>query len=272
MPELPEVETICRGLQKVVRGQRIERVRVVDGRVVRNMTAAAFARRLRGAEIRDVRRRGKAVIFALSPAGDFLVVQLMMTGQLIYDQGQGAFPATKVIFHLSNSGRVLYNDHRLFGRLQVVRDLDEIPYFRILGPEPLARTFDRAGFVRGLADRRLPVKSLLMDHRFVAGIGNIYASEILAACGIRPERPAGSLTGSEQDAVYQAVIGVLRDAVRARGTSINTYRDGDGMRGRYQHALRVYGRDGQACRVCGQTIERVVLSGRSTFFCPGCQH
>lgn len=271
MPELPEVETIRRDLEQTIKGLRILAVRVLDGRVIRNRRKRDFIKGIQGQTIVDVQRRGKALIFPLEPAGTFLVAQLMMTGQLVVTGRTEPEKATKLIFTLSNQTHLHYNDFRLFGRLQIVRDLGEIKYFQILGPEPLSEAFHPGQFGPRLKRSRRPIKNVLLDHTAVAGIGNIYASEILFVSGIRPQRPACSLSPDEVGRVVTVTKKILRAAVKARGTSMSTYRDGAGREGRYIRHIRVYGRQGQPCPGCGTLIEKVVMGGRSTFFCPECQ-
>jgi len=272
MPELPEVETIARDLRGLLIGASIRDVRVRDGRVVRGMTPPAFRRKLRGRVIADVFRRGKAIIFPFAGSPEYLVVQLMMTGQLI--AGASSLPQkdSRIIFSLSSGGFLHYNDQRLFGRLQIVKDLSELKYFQILGPEPLTKDFNAGWIERLLSRRKAPIKSVLMDHTFVAGIGNIYASEILFESGIDPRRPASSLNKEEYRILLKKITGVLRRAIKQRGTSMNNYRDSAGQKGGFMKSIKVYGRENEKCPRCSAKIQRLVQSGRSTFFCEGCQN
>ncbi len=271
MPELPEVETILRDLQRKIVSLRIEDVIVVDGRVIRNLSAKHFVGRLKGQRVASITRRGKALILQLHPGKDYFVVQLMMTGQLIVSSDSQGGRQTKIIFKLSNARYLHYNDQRLFGRLTVVRDLNAIPYLTILGPEPFSRQFSRAYLEETLRYRKGPIKTLLLDHRVVAGIGNIYASEILYDCRINPCSPANKLGEEARAALRASTRKILRCAIKARGTSMNTYRDAEGRQGGFIKKLKVYGREQQGCFRCGDSIRKIVLSGRSTFFCPACQ-
>ena len=271
MPELPEVETICRDLQKKIAGVRMDDVLIYDARVVREPSPEEFRKRLRGRTLAEVFRRGKALIVRLDPGGGFLVVQLMMTGQLIVCAGPQKARHTKVVFKLSNGEYLHYNDQRLFGRLAVVADLALIPYFVILGPEPFSRQFSCDYLRQALKNRKVPVKTLLLDHKLVAGIGNIYASEILYDCGLNPCSPSGHLAERDIKALWTSIRGILKRAIRARGTSMLSYRDAEGRRGGFKDLLKVYGRENQACYRCGHLVQRIVQSGRSTFFCPDCQ-
>lgn len=270
MPELPEVETIRRDLADRIVGARIEEVEVLDRRVIRGQTPDQFAAGLRGARIQAVERRGKALILVLEDRG-FLVVQLMMTGQMIFRADSAPEKASKIIFTLSNQGRIYYNDQRLFGRLQAVRVLAEVGYFRDIGPEPLSLEFTPQALQERLAGRRTPIKPLLLDHRVVAGIGNIYASEILYASRIDPRRAALTLVPRDVRALHAAVVAVLSEAVALRGTSMRDYRDAQGEKGLFKTRIKVYAREGETCPRCRTGIERIIQNQRSTFFCPRCQ-
>ena len=272
MPELPEVETICRGLLRAVKGRMFEKVQVIDPRVIRGVSGAVFQRKLPGRRIVDITRRGKALIFDLQ--GLYLMVQPMMTGQVIAVPETQEVPLakeTKIVFGLSGQWRVFYNDQRLFGRLQILTDPGESAYIRDLGPEPLESGFTADILAARLKNRTLPVKTALMDGKCVAGIGNIYAAEILFRAGIDPRRSAGVLKPREIVRIHRAVRDVLGAAVAMGGTTVRNYRGGDGQEGKYQSVVQVYGRDGQPCRTCGRSIHRIIQSHRSTFYCPACQ-
>lgn len=291
MPELPEVETIKRDLEKKIVGQKIVQVLVYDRRVIRNSSSRGFIRNLTGKIVHGISRRGKALIVQFTDPG-FLVVQPMMTGQLIYGVGiskkkfrhrlsgtpaavarkktSGLGP-TKVTFRLSNHGYLNYNDQRLFGRLQFCRTLEEIKFFQDLGVEPFSPRLNVEWLAHELIRRATPIKNLLMNQKFIAGIGNIYASEILFVAGIHPQRAANTLNKEEIDSLLRKMEEVLNEAIRCRGTSMNTYRDADGQKGNYINRIKVYGREDQACLRCQTPIERFVQGGRSTFFCRHCQ-
>ena len=266
MPELPEVETIRRDLVRCIVGRRICEVSVNDVMVVR-MAPKEFSRRLIGKNIVDVKRRGKAIVIELNDKSS-LVIQLAMTGQLIYGKD---LPNTRVIFKLSNGKYLNYNDQRRFGRLYVVKDLSEVAFFRTLGIEPLSRGFDLRWLSTKLRLKKTPIKSLLMDQNFIAGIGNIYASEILFRARIHPQKRATSLTEKEVAQLRQITVNVLKEAIKLRGSSVNTYRDTNGQKGSFVRRIQVYGRESEECLICKKPIKRIVQAGRSTFFCPGCQ-
>lgn len=266
MPELPEVETIRRDLQQTIIGQRIISVEVIDGRVLRQ-PKQDFIERIQGKKILDVTRRGKALVIALS-GKEFLVVQVMMTGQMVVN-GK-ADKHTHIRFNL-NKSTLLYNDQRLFGQLRVVKDLATINYFNILGPEPFDTAFNDAYVRAKLHKTARPIKSVLLDHVFVAGIGNIYASEILFRSKINPTRLANRITSTEIPLLLKQTREVLQQAIDLRGSSMRNYRDGAGEKGKFNKVIRVYNRTNQPCVVCKGLIIRLVQSGRSTFYCKKCQ-
>lgn len=272
MPELPEVETITRDLRGILTGASIDDTKILDGRVIRGMSLPAFKNKLKGRVIADISRRGKAIVISFEKNPERLVVQLMMTGQLIASASPAPQKDSRIIFSLSSGGFLHYNDQRLFGRLQIVQDLSELKYFRILGPEPLTGDFNAGWMAAFLPRRKAPIKSVLMDHTFVAGIGNIYASEILFESGIDPRRPACSLKKEEYAVLLGKITGVLRRAIRQRGTSMNNYRDSAGNKGGFMSSIKVYGRENEQCLRCSSQVRKLVQSGRSTFFCEGCQN
>jgi len=250
-----------------ITGKEITGVEARDGMVLGNLLPKDFAVRLTGKTITRLQRRGKAIIIELS-SGGFLVVQLAMTGQLIYG---GPMPESKVIFKLSNRKYLNYNDQRRFGRLSVFENLDQMKFLQSLGPEPLGGAFGLCWFAKALKKKAAPIKTLLMNQSFIAGIGNIYASEILFRAKINPKRPARALKPDEIKRLRRMTINVLKEAIRLRGSSVNTYRDAKGERGFFINRIKVYGRDNEKCVLCGSLIARIILSGRSTFFCRKCQ-
>ncbi len=269
MPELPEVETIKRSLAVKITGQRILKVTVHDDRVLRNCSASVFMKTLTGRTFKDISRRGKALIFSFNEPG-FMVVQPMMTGQLIFSQTPSQ-PQIKIVFHLSNGNYLLYNDQRLFGRINFYQDLKEMDFLKTLGPEPFGPEFNSDWLQEKLAKRKVPIKSLLLNQQIVAGIGNIYACEILFDCGINPKRPAQRLKKQEIKALIDATTAILQKAIHERGTSMHTYVDGEGQKGNFIKRIKVYGRENEPCVKCRRPIERIVQSGRSTFYCRRCQ-
>jgi formamidopyrimidine-DNA glycosylase len=266
MPELPEVETVRRTLRDRVVGRRIESVRVRERRL-RVPVEADFDRRLTGATILDLRRVGKYLLFDLDDGAVWLV-HLGMTGCLA-TTAAGLERHNHVAVDLSGGTTMVYNDPRRFGLMRVVRG--PAPELAALGVDPLSPEFSPES-LRGMArDRRRPIKNLLMDQRCIAGLGNIYASEILFRAGVRPGRRAGGLRRLELAAVHAATRVVLEEAIRLGGSSISDYRDGEGRSGHFQMHFNVYARDGEPCRRCDARIRARVLCGRSTFYCPTCQ-
>lgn len=266
MPELPEVETIRRDLERGVLHKTIQAIEIIDSRVLRQ-PAKEFASRLKGQKFTSVERRGKALVLALS-SGEYLIVQVMMTGQMVYNGRPDTH--TRLMFDLGED-TLLYNDQRVFGQLRVVKSVDEVKYFRILGPEPFAPQFN-AQYIRGaLKKSKRPIKNFLMDHTFVAGIGNIYACEVLFRCRLSPKRRSDRITAQAVPLLYDQTLAVLNEAIDSRGSSMRNYRDGAGEKGRFNERIKVYARAGKPCIVCAGPIKRIVQAGRSTFYCPNCQ-
>jgi formamidopyrimidine-DNA glycosylase len=270
MPELPEVETIRRDLTPRVVGRRFTAVEVMPGaeKVVVLPSPAEFCRALPGLRIEDVERRGKYLLFPLSD-GRHLIVHLRMTGALIHRSvGAPADGYLRVRLALDDKTELRYTDLRKLGMMWLV--VDPTLVVGKLGPDALEAL--QPTTLRSLLEgRRAPVKAVLMDQARLAGLGNIYADEALFLAGVRPTRPAGSLTGAEVERLHRAVGEVLRDAMGHRGSSFRDYVDGEGQEGMHQLHVRVYRRSGEPCCVCGTAIERIKLSGRSSHFCPHCQ-
>jgi formamidopyrimidine-DNA glycosylase len=292
MPELPEVETVRRGLAPIMEGTVIDKVdlRRPDLRVP---FPPRFARRLTGRRVVALARRAKYLLADLDD-GNVLVMHLGMSGSFrIEADGISATPGAThyprserrahdhVIFHLSSGARIVFNDPRRFGLMGLVprRELDDSKHFRGIGIEPLGNELDGTALARLLAGRVAPLKAALMDQRLIAGLGNIYACEALWRAHLSPERAAGSIatkTGKPKAAAERlatAIRQVLLDAIAAGGSSLRDYRRIDGELGDFQHDFAVYDREGEPCRTpgCRGIIRRKVQSGRSTFYCGVCQ-
>lgn len=274
MPELPEVETVVRGLRLRVLGRRILRLTIRQPLVVRG-SLRGFRRALVGARVTGVGRRGKYILLALgtsrngAPSTSW-IVHLGMTGQFyVCRPAAPQLKHTHVIAWLSSGEQLRYRDPRRFGKMLVLREPDLASYFRPLGPEPLQISL--ACFRALLAGRRAPVKNLLLNQNRLRGLGNIYANEALFLAGIHPAAPAGGLALKQVKALHRAMRQVLREAIAGQGTTVADYRTADGTPGGYQNSLRVYDREGEPCPRCGAAIERLVLTGRSAHFCPQCQ-
>lgn len=269
MPELPEVETISRGLAATIVGKTIARVEIRLPKMAVAPPGVDFARDLVGEEIVGAGRRGKYVLMHLK-SGRTLVTSLRMTGRLVV--GRGGDPecrGTHIVFHYRDGTRLSFADLRTFGRIRLVEPGE--PWDERLGPEPLSSGFTPQGFQGILAERTTPIKALLLDQRRVAGIGNIYACEALWEAGIRPGRPAKALTKPAVRRLYHAIVDVLNRAIEMRGTSVDDYVDADGLRGGFQNVLAVYGKSGQSCPRCGKPVVRTVIAQRGTWWCKNCQ-
>ncbi len=268
MPELPEVETIRRDLIKDLQGEKIRDVEILNPKVIKEPKPQEFRKRLRGAVFKDFLRRAKLLAIKLS-TGDFLVVHLRMTGQLVYSGKKE--PKARVIFILSNGKYLNYNDQRLFAELRLVGNWQKLKFVRELGIEPLEKGFTAEKFARMLDGKKTKIKPLLMDQTFIAGIGNLYAQEALFLSGILPARPANKLKKQEIEKLHGAIRKVLQEGIRYRGSSVDNYVNGRGNQGAYHLRLKVYGRQGRPCVRCKSTIKKVNLGGRGTCFCPRCQ-
>jgi formamidopyrimidine-DNA glycosylase len=282
MPELPEVETVRRGLLPGMEGRVIARaeVRRPD---LRWPFPPRMAERLTGARVTALRRRSKYILAELS-TGETLLMHLGMSGRLLI-QGRvpGAFhhampaPAVHdhVVLDMEDGTRIVFNDARRFGAMDLMSTGAEGAHRLLagLGPEPLGNAFSPAHLVAAFQDRRAPVKALLLDQRIVAGLGNIYVCEALWRAGISPSRAAGRIAPRRIAGLATMIRLVLEEAIAAGGSSLRDYRQADGELGYFQHSFAVYGREGQPCRTegCSGTVARLVQSGRSSFHCPACQ-
>ena len=279
MPELPEVETLRRDLEKEVVGKRIKQVDVSGMRSIRrHPNKKHFAGKLEGHKIMGVDRRGKYLLVKLE-GGDVLVVHLGMSGQLLRSKGSAKEKPDKhthVVITFTQAGRLRFIDPRTFGELFVTtpEELpDEVPELGHLGFDPIDNMMSWTQFAEMLHDRKAKLKALLMDQKFVAGIGNIYSDEILFAAGLRYDRLSDSLSTQEVRRLYRAMVETLQEAIKHRGSSLadEQYRDLFGEVGEFQSLHKVYDREGEACRRCRSTIVRVKANGRSSFLCPQCQ-
>jgi formamidopyrimidine-DNA glycosylase len=277
MPELPEVETLRRDLEKEIAGKRIKAVEVSGMRSIRrHRNKKHFIAKLEGQKLTGVERKGKYLVFRLE-GGDVLVVHLGMSGQLLRAKSTKDAPKhTHVAITFTQGGSLLYVDPRTFGELFVCqRDAleDEVPDLAHLGFDPLEQTMSWTRFGDMLTERKTKLKALLMDQRFIAGIGNIYSDEILFAAGLRWDRSSETLSSQEIRRLYRAMVETLQDAIKHRGSSLadEQYRDLFGELGEYQYQHKVYDREGESCRRCRSPIARVRVGGRSSFFCEQCQ-
>ncbi len=272
MPELPEVERIRRQLQQSLPGLRIREVEVLLARVVDFPNPEEYERVLVGKTVGEVKRRGKYLLLRMQEGG-VLLFHLGMTGRLVVvSEREGAPLHTRVALRLEDGRRLLFVDSRTFGKTAFLPPGRKDLYLPIkrLGPEPLDPAFGPRELAKALRGRG-PVKSQLMDQSRLAGLGNIYADEVLHRAGIHPCRPGNSLSFPEIRRLHRAIREVLTDAVNKGGSTIRDYVDLRGEAGSFQEHHAVYGRAGKPCPRCGKPVERTKLSGRSTHFCPACQ-
>jgi len=278
MPELPEVETVRRGLEPVMTGQRIVRA-LVNRPDLRWPFPANMADRLTGATVMALRRRSKYILADLD-RGETLLVHLGMSGRMLVSGDALArfvhdHPAPEKHDHVVNGARITFNDPRRFGAMDLLptATADLHPLLASIGPEPLGNAFDGRYLARQLMGRKTPIKSALLDQKIVAGLGNIYVCETLFRAGISPRRKAANLSAKRAEALVPIIRQVLSDAIEAGGSSLRDFRQADGELGYFQHSFDVYGREGEPCRRDGCTgaVIRIVQSGRSSFYCTSCQ-
>ena len=272
MPELPEVETVCRGLAKTLVGRRL--VRVLARRPdLRAPFPPRFAERLQGRKVESVGRRAKYILVHLE-GGVVLLAHLGMSGRMVIARGTPPGPHDHVIFVTDEGSEIRFSDHRRFGLMTLTSEEDwrAHPLLKELGPEPLGNGFNAAELSAQLKGKATPIKAALLDQRMVAGLGNIYACESLYRAGISPRRNAGSCVGLRAERLVVAIRAVLEEAIAAGGSSFSDHVQPSGELGYFQHSWAVYGREDEACPRCaaagvGCRIKRILQSGRSSFFC-----
>ncbi len=270
MPELPEVETVARGLRETLLGRRIVSMWQDWPAAIHSPEPAEFARRIKDQEIVRLRRRGKYILMDLSR--DTLVIHLKMSGRLYVAMKDARDEADRWVhlrFELDNGAQLRFSDMRKFGRATLTDDVDCL--LGHLGPEPLGDAFTLAHFQAGARDRKLSIKALLLKQEFLAGVGNIYADEALFRAGIHPAKPAGLLGEEELACLRRTIREALRAGIQHEGASINWYRKPDGGKGQSQDHFYVYGRTGLPCLKCGAAINKIRVAQRGTHFCPECQ-
>ncbi len=269
MPELPEVETFVRALRAPLVGRTITTVRITWPRHIVVPPPDELRRRITNRRIEAIDRRGKYLVFTLSD-DETLIIHLKMTGHLsVVEARTPTDPYAHTVFELDDGRELRFRDPRKFGRVYLVHDPADV--VGPLGPEPLTDDFSVDELTARLAGRKRVLKPLLLDQTFIAGIGNIYADEALFHAGIRPTRRSDTLTTGEIAALHAAIRQVLTMGIEREGASISTYVKADGEMGDMQNAVAVFRRTGRACYTCGRPIERIVLGGRSTHYCPHCQ-
>ncbi|MBM3246072.1 MAG: DNA-formamidopyrimidine glycosylase [Candidatus Omnitrophica bacterium] len=265
MPELPEVETVKRELERAVLGKKITEVLVRHPKVIREPAVAKFQQGLAGVTIKNILRKAKVLILELS-SGKSLVIHLKMTGQLVYP-GNGK--ASRVSFKLSDGKWLDFNDQRLFAELRLLDDWRKLKFIQGLGPEPFAISAEQ--FKTMLDAQKTKIKPLLMDQTFISGVGNLYAAEALFRAKIHPQRTANSLSDEEKTRLLKEIKDTLAEAIEHKGSSVDQYVQLSGRPGDYVKYHKVYDRAGKPCLVCKTPIKRISLASRGTYFCPKCQ-
>ena len=271
MPELPEVETVRRGLERLVVGKTIGQVQVRYAKMI-GTGVDSFVHDMPGQTIEKIGRRGKYLLFYLT--GGVLVSHLRMEGKyLFYPDAVPERKHAHVFFEMTDGGTLVYEDVRKFGTMELLRKDQLEPYFaaRKLGPEPTDEDFLLPPFAAALSRSKKPIKPYLLEQTLVVGLGNIYVDEALWRARIHPARPAASLKPAEVKRLREQIIEVLQLGIEKRGSTIRTYRNALGEDGTMQDFLQVYGKTGQPCARCGSPIEKIKLGGRGTHLCPHCQ-
>jgi formamidopyrimidine-DNA glycosylase len=281
MPELPEVETVRRGLLPAMEGKRFLRVEI-RRKDLRFPFPAKFNQRLEGARMQHLGRRAKYLVGELS-TGEALIMHLGMTGRFTVSgkKAPGKFhhehgedeKHDHVVFDMQGGTRITFNDARRFGFMELWRtdELGEYPGFKGLGPEPISNEFSGAYLKEAFEGKKAPVKAALLDQRVVAGLGNIYVSEALFRSGVNPKKLAGAIKRDKLERLAVEVRKVINEAIAAGGSTISDFGTPDGELGYFQHRFRVYDKEGKPCPTCAKPIRRLVQSGRSTFYCATCQ-
>lgn len=291
MPELPEVETIRRDLDKKIVNKKIVKVKILNPKTVRNKRRV-FLYGLQGNIIKAIARVGKLLVFELAD-NDFLLVHLKMTGQLVYKKGKqmvagghseewgkprhitkefAAFDKyARVSISFADKSKLYFNDLRLFGYMKKVGRVEKEKITSTFGIEPFTDKFTYANFAPIFKNRKTSLKAILLNQNLIAGLGNIYVDEVCFRAGIRPGRRAGGLAKAEIIKLYQAIQIVLKKAIANRGTTFNNYVDADGNKGGFIKYLQVYGQGGGPCKKCKRILKKIKLAGRGTVFCENCQ-
>lgn len=292
MPELPEVETIRRGLVKYLPGRKIDNVVVTAPKIVARPDMNSFLIELRGQTFQNVGRQGKILVLELDYSA--VLVRLGMTGQLTFRTPERTDDAsftthpitglqravqhapdkhTHLVMNLSDGTQLCYRDVRKFGRwlLYGKHNLDSSPELQALGPDPLTSAYTYPSFKQAVKGTTRNIKAVLLDQGIVAGLGNIYADEVLFACHLRPTKRADKLTEKDCHRLFDAIPCILQSAIDNRGTTFSDYRDADGEKGSNVDHLHAYGRYGQPCLVCGTDMQKSTVAGRTSTWCPKCQ-
>lgn len=285
MPELPEVETIRRGLQKRILKKKIRRVEIRGQKVIKN-NPREFIKALTGNSFTQINRRGKLLIVHLRSGQWYLLIHLKMTGQLIYQSKKvliaGGHPVpiltadlphkhTRVSIKFTDGSRLFFNDVRKFGVMKIVDKTAKDLVLAAYGIEPLSKEFTWERFRNIFKKRQILLKAVLLNQSLIAGLGNIYVDEICWHARVRPGRRAARLTLAEKKRIFENIPKILREAIAWKGTTFNHFRDSEGEKGNYSDRLKVYGRAGEKCYRCGEILVKTVVAQRGTVYCPICQ-
>ncbi len=271
MPELPEVETICKGLKPKLVNNTIVSAKANTPKLRINMPRQ-LGQKLKNKTITAIKRRAKYIIIDLND-GLSLVIHLGMSGRITISKNYQAKKHDHLVIKLSSGHTMALNDPRRFGLVALIssNEIDDDKLFVNLGLEPLSKDFNASSLAKLIQNRSKDIKSCIMDATLVVGVGNIYASESLYLAAIHPQRAATSLNTKESAQLSKAIKQVLKAAIKAGGSSLRDYRQADGEMGYFQHNFKVYDRSGQPCSKCKSSIERIKQAGRSTYLCPKCQ-
>lgn len=272
MPELPEVETIRRDLEKMIIGKKIINIRVIQKKSIKN-SLAYFVQSLEKNSIESINRKGKLLSLKITKNNNNLLIHLRMTGQLVYYQEEKiAEKNTRVIFTFSDNSQLFFNDTRRFGYLQIVNKKEKNAEFEKMGIDILDKHFTLEKLKKLLKNKRRNLKSFLLNQKLIAGIGNIYADEICFNAKLRPDRKTETLRDNEIKKLYNSIIKIIKLAIKNRGTTFNDYFDSSGKKGKFSKFLKVYQREKEICQNCGKkSIKKIKVAGRATRYCDNCQ-
>lgn len=274
MPELPEIETLRKDMLKKVKGKKIEKVEVENAKTIKIPSSPEFQKRLAGKTLNDIGRRGKFLIVYLDST-ELLIFHLKLTGRLLFfsEKPERNPDYTRISFTFTDGSILFFADMRKFADVFLVsrNELDKVGAIKDMGPEPLSSDFSCESFKRVLRGKRGKIKPALMDQAVLAGVGNIYSQEALYRAGIHPERKVHKLSVKDMENLYEGLVEVLEEALKYRGSSVDAYVDLDGKKGNFIPRLKVYGREGEKCFRCGNTIKKKKVGGRGTYFCIYCQ-
>mgnify|MGYP000128903806 CR=1 FL=1 len=273
MPELPEVENVVLGLKNLIKNYIITSVRIKEPRLIAYPELKEFQKQIKNRKISDITRRGKYILIHLLE-DKIMVIHLRMTGKLLVKPSKEPLKKhTHIIFKLDHNTDLRFNNVRKFGRIYLIDDdnYEAAGGLAELGPEPLASDFSFEDFQKLFKGRTAGIKSLLLNQKFIAGLGNIYTDEVLYRSGIHPRHPADKLTKNAIKKMYKNIREILRLGIKYNGTTFSDYVNAFGEKGSFQEKLQVYQKEGQKCNKCGEIIIKDKVAGRSTYYCPNCQ-